>query len=89
MNSFLPLRYEFRFRFQVLIFFPLAKKGCIGFKTFMTNPPPEETELQDLAARNDYCLLKIFSKIAKTRLVTSVHAENDTIITGEIARLIS
>jgi allantoinase len=65
----------------------LARRGCIGFKTFMTNPPPEETELQDLTAKNDYYLLKIFSEIAKTRLVASVHAENDAIITGEIARL--
>jgi allantoinase len=65
----------------------LARRGCIGFKTFMTNPPPEETELQDLTAKNDYYLLKIFSEIAKTRLVASVHAENDAIITGEVARL--
>ncbi|MGC1121818.1 MAG: dihydroorotase [Candidatus Methanofastidiosia archaeon] len=65
----------------------LARRGCIGFKTFMTNPPPEETELQDLTAENDCLLLRIFSEIAKTGLVASVHAENDTIIAGEIARL--
>ncbi|MBU6997872.1 MAG: dihydroorotase [Theionarchaea archaeon] len=65
----------------------LAERGCIGFKTFMTSAPPEEAELSDLAAENDYSLLKIFSEIAKTGLVASVHAENDAIIKGEITRL--
>lgn len=65
----------------------LSRKGCIAFKTFMTDPPEEEAELQDLAAKNDYYLLKIFSEIAKTGLVASVHAENDSIITNEINRL--
>jgi allantoinase len=65
------------------------QKGCIGFKTFMINPPEEEAELQDLAAKNDYYLLKIFKEIAKTGLVASVHAENDAIIVHEIARLVS
>lgn len=65
------------------------QKGCIGFKTFMINPPEEEAELQDLAAKNDYYLLKIFKEIAKTGLVASVHAENDAIIAHEIARLVS
>ena len=67
----------------------LCEKGCIAFKTFMITPPEEEAELQDLAAKNDYYLLKIFSEIARTGLVASVHAENDSIITGEINRLLS
>ncbi len=66
-----------------------AQKGCIGFKTFMINPPEEEVELQDLAAKNDYFLLKIFKEIAKTGLVASVHAENDAIITNEVNRVLS
>jgi dihydropyrimidinase/allantoinase len=65
----------------------LHRKGCIAFKTFMTNPPEEEAELQSLAAKNDYYLLKIFSEIAKTGLVASVHAENDSIIAHEISHI--
>lgn len=65
----------------------LAERGCCGFKTFMINPPEEEAELQDLAAKNDYYLLEIFSKIARTGKVASVHAENDSIITGTIEKL--
>lgn len=64
-----------------------ADKGCVAFKTFMINPPEEEAELQNLAARNEYYLLRIFAEIAKTGLVASVHAENDAIITHEIDKL--
>lgn len=66
-----------------------AQKGCIAFKTFMISPPEEEVELQDLAAKNDYFLLKIFKEIARTGLVASVHAENDAIITHEVNQLLS
>jgi len=64
-----------------------AQKGAIAFKTFMINPSEEEAELKDLAAKDDYFLLKIFSKIAQTGLVSSVHAENNAIIANEIKRL--
>ncbi|MFW9905493.1 MAG: dihydroorotase family protein [Candidatus Thorarchaeota archaeon] len=66
-----------------------AQRGVIAFKTFMINPSEEEAELKDLAAKDDYFLLKIFSEIAKTGLVSSVHAENDVIIANEIATLVS
>jgi allantoinase len=66
-----------------------AHKGCSAFKTFMIDPPKEEAELKDLAARNDYFLMKIFSEIARTGLVASVHAENNSIVRGEIERLLS
>ena len=65
----------------------LRDKGCIAFKTFMIDPPEEEAELKECAAKNDYFLLKIFTEIAQTGLVASVHAENDAIVTHEIARL--
>lgn len=64
-----------------------AQKGAIAFKTFMINPSEETAELKNLTAKNDYYLLKIFSEIAKTGLISSVHAENDSIITHEIDRL--
>ncbi len=64
----------------------LAKRGVVGFKTFMINAPKEEAELKDLAAKNNYFLLKIFSEIAKTGLVSCVHAENDGIIAHEIKK---
>jgi len=67
----------------------LASKGVIAFKTFMLDPPEELSELKDLTAKNDHFLLKIFSTIAETGLVSSIHAENDAIISHEINRLIS
>lgn len=66
-----------------------ARKGAIAFKTFMINPSEEEAELKDLAAKDDYFLMKIFAEIAKTGLVSSVHAENDIIISNEIKKLVS
>ena len=67
----------------------LATRGAIAFKTFMLNAPEELSELQNLSAKNDFFLMQIFSKIAETGLVSSVHAENDSIISHEIERLIS
>ncbi|NHJ47293.1 MAG: amidohydrolase family protein [Asgard group archaeon] len=67
----------------------LARRGVVGFKTFMINAPKEEAELKDLAAKNDHFLLKIFSEIAKTGLVSSVHAENDAIIAYKIEEFTS
>ncbi len=67
----------------------LTKRGVLAFKTFMINPSEEEAELKDLAVRDDAGLLKIFSKIAKTKLVSCVHAENDSIITRNINKLSS
>ncbi|MHA1969804.1 MAG: hypothetical protein ACW964_18670, partial [Candidatus Hodarchaeales archaeon] len=52
----------------------LALKGAIAFKTFMLKAPEELAELKDLCSKNDYYLLKIFSKIAETGLVSSIHA---------------
>ncbi len=67
----------------------LAQKGAIAFKTFMLDAPEELSELKDLSAKNDFCLLQIFSKIAETNLVSSIHAENDSIISNEIERILS
>ncbi len=66
-----------------------ARRGAIAFKTFMINPSEEEAELKDLAAKDDYFLIQIFSEIAKTGLVSSIHAENDAIISNEIAKFVS
>ncbi|MHA1200317.1 MAG: dihydroorotase [Candidatus Heimdallarchaeaceae archaeon] len=64
----------------------LVSKGAIAFKTFMLNPPEEMYELKDLSSKNDSYLLKIFSKISELGLVSSVHAENDSIIQAEISK---
>lgn len=66
-----------------------AEKNVVAFKTFMINPSEEEAELRDLAAKDDYFLIKIFSEITKTGLVSCVHAENDAIIASEIDRMLS
>jgi allantoinase len=67
----------------------LANRGVLAFKTFMINPSEEEAELKDLAAQDDYGLLKIFSEVANTGLVSCVHAENDAIILHNIMKFIS
>lgn len=67
----------------------LAHRGVIGFKTFLMDPPDELAELKIISAKNDYFLTCILSEIAKTGLVSSVHAEDDSIVTNEIERLTS
>ena len=67
----------------------LASKGAIAFKTFMLDAPEEMYELKDLSAKTDSFLLRIFKKIASVDLVSSIHAENDSIIRDEINRLTS
>ncbi|MHA1125144.1 MAG: dihydroorotase [Candidatus Heimdallarchaeota archaeon] len=67
----------------------LAKRGVVAFKTFMINAPEEEAELKDLAAKDDYYLLKIFEEIAKTGLVSCIHAENDALIVHGIENQIT
>jgi allantoinase len=65
----------------------LARKGAVAFKTFLLNASDEEWELKDLAAGDDYSLLRLFSAIAKTGLVSCVHAENDAIISQTMRQL--
>ncbi|MHA2298857.1 MAG: dihydroorotase [Candidatus Hodarchaeales archaeon] len=67
----------------------LAKKGAIAYKTFMIEASEELTELKDLASKDEYHLIKIFSEISKTGLVSSVHAENGSIIANEMEKIVS
>ncbi len=66
----------------------LAARGVVAFKTFMLDAPEELSELKDLSSKNDYYLLKIFSAIRDTGLVSCVHAENDAIISNRIQHFI-
>lgn len=66
----------------------LAAKGVVAFKTFMLDAPEELSELRDLSSKNDHHLLEIFSAIRETGLLSSVHAENDAIISNRIQHLI-
>jgi len=66
----------------------LAKAGAIAFKTFLTHPPPErEPEYRGVYAVDDGSLLEIFGAVSKTGLRSCVHAENNTIIERNIAKL--
>ncbi|MCG3226069.1 MAG: dihydroorotase [Candidatus Heimdallarchaeota archaeon] len=67
----------------------LISRGAIAFKTFMLDAPEEMYELKDLSAKDDFFLLKIFSKIAEVGSVSCIHAENNAIIKDEINRLTS
>ncbi|MHA1408453.1 MAG: amidohydrolase family protein [Candidatus Heimdallarchaeaceae archaeon] len=62
----------------------LAARGVIAFKTFMLDAPEELSELKNLSSKNDHYLLEIFAAIRETGLVSSVHAENDAIISNRI-----
>jgi len=66
----------------------LAARGVIAFKTFMLDAPEELSELKDLSSKNDHYLLEIFTAIRETGLVSSVHAENDAIISNRIQHFI-
>ncbi|MHA1219624.1 MAG: dihydroorotase, partial [Candidatus Heimdallarchaeaceae archaeon] len=66
----------------------LAARGVVAFKTFMLDAPEELSELKDLSSKNDHYLLEIFAAIRETGLVSSVHAENDAIISNRIQHFI-
>ncbi|MHA1259260.1 MAG: dihydroorotase [Candidatus Heimdallarchaeaceae archaeon] len=66
----------------------LAARGVIAFKTFMLDAPEELSELKNLSSKNDHYLLEIFAAIRETGLVSSVHAENDAIISNRIQHFI-
>lgn len=59
----------------------LAAAGAIGFKTFLHAPPEgRDIEFEGSYATDDGSLLQILETVAKTRLTSSIHAENNAII---------
>jgi len=55
----------------------LAAGGVIGYKTFLTQPPPERAaEFEGLNADGPGELWDVFRAIARTGLVSAVHAES-------------
>jgi allantoinase len=57
------------------------KAGAIGFKTFMINPPPNrEEEYWGLYVTDNSQLFSVFREIAKTGLVSAVHAEDSSLV---------
>ena len=57
------------------------KAGAIGFKTFMINPPPNrEEEYWGLYVTDNSQLFNVFREIAKTGLVSAVHAEDSSLV---------
>lgn len=66
----------------------LAAAGAVGFKTFLHAPPPgREAEFKGVCAVDPGSLLEVFRQIAKTGLVSAVHAEENSIVQREMARL--
>jgi dihydroorotase-like cyclic amidohydrolase len=60
---------------------PLASAGVIGFKTFTQGPPPgREKEFMGLCAKTSASLYRVFREIAKTGLISAIHAEEDSLI---------
>jgi allantoinase len=60
---------------------PLASAGVIGFKTFTQGPPPgRQKEFIGLCAKTSASLYRVFREIAKTGLISAIHAEEDSLI---------
>ncbi|MFO7942014.1 MAG: allantoinase AllB [Bacillota bacterium] len=55
----------------------LAEGGVIGYKTFLTQPPPERAaEFEGLSAEGPAQIWDVFRAISETGLVSAVHAES-------------
>ncbi len=68
----------------------LAEGGVIGFKTFLTQPPPERAaEFEGLNANGPGELWDVFQAIADTGLVSAVHAESSPMIRRFQDRLVA
>jgi dihydropyrimidinase/allantoinase len=57
-----------------------AEAGAIGFKTFLHGPPAgREQEFIGLCATDEASLLDVFKAVARTGLVSAIHAESNAI----------
>ncbi len=66
----------------------LAEAGAVAFKTFLHGAPAgREQEFVGLCATDDGELYSVLTTIAKTGLMSIIHAENDSIINSLIAKL--
>jgi allantoinase len=66
----------------------LAEAGAVGFKTFMHAPPKgREPEYEGLHVIDDGALLAVFRAVAKTGLISCVHAENNELVERGIAEM--
>jgi len=66
----------------------LAEAGAVGFKTFMHAPPKgRESEYEGLHVIDDGALLAVFRAVAKTGLISCVHAENNELVARGAAEL--
>lgn len=58
----------------------VARAGAIGFKTFLHGPPAgRESEYQGLCCTDEGSLLQVMKQVARTGLVSAIHAESNAI----------
>ena len=66
----------------------MAAAGAVGFKTFMHGPPKgREQEYEGLHVIDDGALYEVFRAVAKTGLLSCVHAENNELVEHGIAAM--
>lgn len=66
----------------------MADAGAIGFKTFMTTPLKErEKEYEGIFVTDDGSLFHVLETVAKTKLPSSIHSENYSVIKHITERL--
>jgi dihydropyrimidinase/allantoinase len=66
----------------------LAASGAIGFKTFLHAPPQgREQEFVGLCCTDEAALLEVMKSIARTGLVSAIHAESNSICEAMTASL--
>lgn len=67
---------------------PLSKEGVIAYKTFLHQAPEgRELEFDGLTSATNSQLMDVMKEVAKTGICLAAHAEDNELITGNIAKL--
>lgn len=67
---------------------PLSKEGIIAYKTFLHQAPAgREKEFDGLTSATNSQLMDVMKEVAKTGICLAAHAEDNELITGNIAKL--
>ena len=67
---------------------PLSHEGIVAYKTFLHDTPEgRDGEFDGLTSANNAQLMRALQEVAKTGLTLAAHAEDNELVTGNIARL--
>lgn len=67
---------------------PLSHEGIVAYKTFLHDAPEgRDAEFVGLTSANNAQLMRALQEVAKTGLTLAAHAEDNELVSGNIARL--